>query len=400
MSTYTFDTLYGIDKNNKTKQWDIYVENKGEYSIIVCSYGYINGKKIESKLQITNGKNIGKKNETTHYEQAIMDAKSKWNKKMTIDGYKTSCDGNNGNINNNMGNLTIQEESQIEKLLPMLAQDYKKQKNKVVYPCYIQPKLDGYRMVYNFNTKQCNTRTGKEYNILYETELYKQLKQLNYNLDGELYLHDSDLKFEDYGVLKKQTTLKTDEKEKLEKVEYHVYDILDTNLNFEKRLELLHKLEKQIQENNYYKIKIVKTIECKDETELKELHKQFLENKYEGTMVRNKKGMYKYKYRSYDLLKYKDFDDGEFKIVDYTYERATEGDNENLIVWICETEKGDKFKVQSKGNRQDRKKIYKEADKYIGKMLWVQYFGLTADNIPRFPKTMRESLESIREVVY
>jgi ATP-dependent DNA ligase len=391
---------------------------------VICCYGYINGKKTESTLQVTKGKNIGKKNETTHYEQAISDAKSKWNKKITIDGYKVNNSDvnkvNNSDVNkvnnsdvNKVNNSDVNNDDKLDSLvdkledtkiqedvlLPMLAQDYKKHKKHLMFPCYVQAKLDGYRMVYNYKNKKCNTRTGKEYTILYETELYKQLNQLNYNLDGELYLHDSDLKFEDYGVLKKQKSLTQDERKKLERVEYHIYDILDTTLNFENRLQLLQELQEHIKSNGYNKIKIVNTLECNNETVLKELHKKHLENKYEGTMIRNKKGMYKYKYRSYDLLKYKDFDDAEYKIVDYTYERATEGDNENLIVWICETKNGDRFKVQSKGNRQDRKRIYKEADKYIGKMLWVQYFGLTADNIPRFPKTMRESLESIRDVV-
>ena len=32
--------------------------------------------------------------------------------------------------------------------------------------------------------------------------------------------------------------------------------------------------------------------------------------------------------------------------------------------------------------------------KYIGKMLTVQYFGLTDEGIPRFPKTLRDGASS------
>jgi hypothetical protein len=40
--------------------------------------------------------------------------------------------------------------------------------------------------------------------------------------------------------------------------------------------------------------------------------------------------------------------------------------------------------------------LYQNGKVYIGKMLSVQYFGLTADGIPRFPKTLRDGINSIR----
>lgn len=84
-----FPILYGIDKNNKIKQWNIRVENKGAHSLIIYSYGYLHGRKVECTLNISSGKNIGKKNETTHFQQAVSDAQSKWAKKRDIDNYKT-----------------------------------------------------------------------------------------------------------------------------------------------------------------------------------------------------------------------------------------------------------------------------------------------------------------------
>ena len=126
-------------------------------------------------------------------------------------------------------------------------------------------------------------------------------------------------------------------------------------------------------------------------------HTTFIAANYEGSMIRNSNGIYKCKYRSYDLLKNKTFHDAEFKIVDFTYETDTTGSGNNLVVWTCETEQGKRFNVQSKGTRQERQDIYKCAADYIGRMLSVQFFGYTGDEIPRFPKTLRTGLNSIRE---
>jgi DNA ligase-1 len=138
---------------------------------------------------------------------------------------------------------------------------------------------------------------------------------------------------------------------------------------------------------------------CNSKEEILENHKINTQNNYEGSIIRNSRGMYKCKFRSFDLLKYKDFDDAEFEIVNYTYEKDVTGNDKNLIVWVCKTSENKEFHVQSKGTREERHELYKNASKYIGKKLWVQYFGLTNDLIPRFPKTLREGKLSIREEI-
>jgi len=147
------------------------------------------------------------------------------------------------------------------------------------------------------------------------------------------------------------------------------------------------------------KVKLVCTVECKNEKDVSYHHENMVTEGYEGSMIRNKSGVYKWKFRSYDLLKLKDFQDDEFKIINYTFEKDTTGGDNNLIVWICKTKEGKTFNVQSKGTREERQELYKQATKYIGCNLWVQYFGVTSDGVPRFPKTMRNGLEAIRTQV-
>jgi ATP-dependent DNA ligase len=388
----TFETLFAQDKNGKVKQWRIHVEEFNDFSRIVYSYGYINGKQIEYKLDVNKGKNIGKKNETTHFEQACSDAQSRWEKKQNIDKYV----------------INLQEEEKDEKEdknekdeipSPMLAQDFNKHSQKIKYPCYIQPKLDGYRCVYS-NGKMYS-RNGKEYAIMYDSYVHKELVMLEEQykkegksivLDGELYVHN-DLKFEQYGVLRKIKKNAKDE-EVVNSMEYHVYDIINGEF-FGQRLQKIKKMFKNNQQLKF--VKKVDTLICNSIDDVNKYNEFFLEEQYEGSMIRNSDGLYKQKYRSYDLQKYKKFDDAEFMIVDYTLENDVLGKNDSPVVWICETSDGKPFNVPSKGTREERTELFKNGKKYVGKMLSVQYFGLTSDGVPRFPKSLREGESSIRE---
>lgn len=350
--------INSTDKNGKIKEWKIKVENRGDHSAIVCTYGYKNGKMQTSTTIVRDGKNIGRKNQTSHYEQAVLDAESKWtkqsNKKNTAD------------------------------IVPMLAHKYSK--SKVAYPCFVQPKLDGYRMMYDSTAKKIYTRTGKEYSVLYDTELYKQLLSINIYLDGELYVHDSNYKFENYGVLRHKTVPDSDIP-KLNTIDYHVYDVIDETLPFSKRIEIIRRTKFPP------KIKPVETLICNNESELDKAHIKFTTMGYEGSIIRNANGMY-IKHRSYDLLKRKDFDDTEYTITGFTC------DKDENIIWTCKTDTGIEFNVPSKGTVAERKTLYSTANLYIGKQLSVQHFGLTADGVPRFPKTLRAGVASIRGTAF
>lgn len=358
-------TLYKYDKNETIRVWKGWVEGDTIYT----QFGVKNGKMIETSEKIV-GKNKNKKNETTSHQQAIKELQSKAQKKKDA-GYNDT-DAKNKNINT----------------FPMLAQDYKKQKN-ITFPVFVQPKLDGYRMVYDGNTDKLLTRTGKEYDILKNTKLHEELKKYGkYILDGELYVHDKDFLFEAYGILRKKTLTKEDEKI-LDKIYYNVYDVMIPG-SFAERNKSLKSL---IKETKY--IKLVKTYECKDKQCIDKFHEEFLENGYEGSMIRSHLGEYTNN-RSKDLLKNKDFDDAEFKVVNFAKETDTKGDGASPVVWVCETKEGKTFNVPSKGTREERTKLYNNGKKYIGKQLTVQFFGYTKDGIPRFPKTLREGASSFR----
>ena len=396
MNSQMFDTLYGCDVKGKMKSWSIIVTDNNDHSVIKTDFGYVNGKMTTSLQTISTGKNIGKRNETTHYEQAISEAKSKWKKK-SEQGYST-----NQTQTTNQEKTTTQEktlnENQITNVItfPMLAQDYNKQKNKLVYPAYIQPKLDGYRMIYNSKTQYCNSRQGKEFEIIRQTDLYKELTKITgeFILDGELYLHNGI--FEHLGILRKKK-LSKDDIQKINQIEYHVYDIVLPETSYQQRYQILMELFEKLDSK---KINVVLTKMINSEQELKDSHLEFVSNNYEGSIVRNREGKYRCKARSSDLLKYKDFEDAEFKIVDFTFEKDTSKDNENLIVWICENQSGTRFNIRPKGTREERQELYKRGSEFIGSWLQVKYFELTENNVPRFPTTKSESYTTyIRNIV-
>ena len=110
---------------------------------------------------------------------------------------------------------------------------------------------------------------------------------------------------------------------------------------------------------------------------------KYIKEGYEGLILRNKNGLYEENKRSYNLQKLKRFKDEEFKIINYT--TPSEGKEVGCVIWECITKEGKKFSVRPEGNYNERKKLYKQGKKYIGKMLTVRYQELTNENIPRFP---------------
>jgi len=386
--------LYSKDVRGKLKEWNIKVFTYKNFSVIRVFFGYKDGKMTESIHKIESGKNIGKKNETSHSEQALFEAKAKWKKKIDS-GYLAdltlTSDAKN-NVNDNVINTKDTATNIIT--FPMLANDFNKHKQKIMFPAYIQPKLDGYRACYNSKTKFCNSRQGKEFDINRKTDLYKELVDITENiiLDGELYIHNG--VFEHLGMLRKKK-LSNDDIQKLNEIEYHVYDIIDCEKTYEQRYEFLSDF---FSKNHFVKIKLVETKMIHSEKELKIEHLDFVKNNYEGSIVRNKNGMYRCKARSSDLLKYKDFIDDEFEIIDFTSEK--DNNNNNLIVWVCQTKSLLHFNVRPKGTREERKSLYDKASEFIGKKLYVKFFELTEAGIPRFPTTKTESYTTyIRNVI-
>ena len=354
-----YPTLYGKSKAGKIKVWDIYVKDEIDHAVIHISHGYLDGKKQIETINIREGKNIGKSNETTCFQQACLEAESKWTKKKEKD--------------------YAEKISSIKKSkLPMLAKKYRDFSHKITYPCYVQPKLDGVRCISEMNDSiHMTSRGGKEFETLQhiKNEL-KSIMDESDSFDGEVYVHG--VSFQDLISAIKNVKSKDKAQFDADKLEYHIYDIPDDKLDFSERLSYLRALDTE----GLNHIKIVPTILVQNESEMKKMHQVFLSQGYEGTIIRNKLGKYKYKYRSDDLQKYKDFLDEEFKIIDV---KSGTGRYEKCGTFICVTSDNKTFDCNMKGTMEQKQKFLSDKDRYIGKLLTVKFQEKSKDGIPRFP---------------
>jgi hypothetical protein len=356
--------------------------------VIETTHGYVDGKKQVNEKVISEGKNIGKKNETTPLQQAINEARAAWTKKKES-GY--SVRGTGGvvavAVAGGAGAKAMDEDDESvgsggrgkgideDVPLPMLAHDYNKRGKGFKFPCYVQRKYDGTRCV-AMPGKGLFSRNRKRYPHMDHivAEINKLPDELV--LDGELY--SDTLTFQEIVGLVKRETLKKGDEEKQYQIKLHVYDIINTSMTYEERMNNLQMLFKRYKFKN---LTLVDTMVCDSEDKMKELHAQFVSEGYEGIMLRTTKGFYKNS-RSADLLKYKEFFDGEYEVIGY---KEGEGLEAGCVLWVCKTPEGRVFNCRPRGSREDRVTLYARGGEFVGKPLTVRYQELTDEGIPRFP---------------
>jgi len=349
--------LYGQNKNQKIKIWKagIYQEENGKiYSKI--EYGYKDSK-IQEKLTLyENGKNIGKKNETSVLEQCTFEIKKKWQDKQNKEGYTL--------------------ENQVNHIFyPMLAINYKE--NNAKYPYYIQPKLDGCRCIIykKDNIIKFQSRTGQLFQNLDHIQneichLFDNNTELK--LDGELY--SNEMTFEKFMGLIRSETVNPHE---IIKIKYHIFDII-SNDSFKERFEFLNKLI--INNDNYQYVKIVETNIVNNHDEMLNYHDKYKEIGYEGIMLRNIEGKYELGFRSKFLQKFKTFLESEYEIINFKKCK------DNGIIWICKTLDNHIFSVKPRGTIEYRRELLNHnPEKYKGQYLTVIYQEISEKGIPRFP---------------
>lgn len=355
-------TLYCKSKTGKTQVWNIEtIDTK-----IRVSYGYENGAVTVNEKTITQGKNLGKKNATTAAEQAASEARSTWDKKKT-QGYAESLEG--AQIPSVASEAAVAAHVAI---LPMLAHDFNKRGKDIKFPCYVQAKLDGVRCI--FKNGVLTSRQGKVFPDM--EHITADLEGVELVLDGELY--SDTLTFQQFVGLVRKKKHNAAEKQLLKQVKYWVYDCVNAE-PFESRINTLWDM---FGERAYDYVKLLPTDECNTKAELKGWHDRFVADGKEGLIIRNKDGLYQLAARSKDLQKFKEFEDAEFTVVEYT---DGVGSEKGLVIWVCETDDKRKFSVRPRGTHEERAALFEEAGDYVGKKLTVRYQELTEDGIPRFP---------------
>jgi DNA ligase 1 len=401
------ETLYKRTKTGEIQFWQVSLQtgdpdqDGSEHPQIVKCAGRLGTDKPTCHCEvIRKGKNIGKANETTPMDQAKSQMRSDWARKRD-EGYKSLEDLG---IKTFLGEDTVADiHAAVEAKLPrfntdasgnvkpMLATDWKKVKN-ISYPVLIQPKLDGLRCLMVFNEHLSDggfgitflSRSGKEYHTLkhisdsvaswYAKEMGNLIQSGNkvkpghfsFILDGEIY--SDELTFQEITqAAKKQYPNSL-------KLHFRAYDIV-TDEDQKKRLDRVAEIVKTI---NSPHISLVETLIAGDEAHVKREHDRYVQEGSEGAMIRFVHGMYAQGQRSRELLKVKEFDEGEFRFLNWDT-----GQREEDLLAVCFTDSGAKFTAKMMGSREYKAHLRKSMSGDA--KMTIKHFGWTSDGLPRFP---------------
>lgn len=357
-----YPTLYKRTELGQVQQWTIFSEDDKFWT----EEGIQGGKITRSEPTICEGKNIGKKNQTLPAEQAEKEAASKWKKK-TENNYW----------------IDINDIDQFQFFEPTLAHKWNDYKDEVTFPLLASVKIDGCRCV---ATKEgLFSRNGKIFSCC--PHIYQLLKPYlnDYVFDGEFFNNSLKTNFNRIiSLVKKSKPNQRDIEESEAVIQYHCFDLYIKNnprATFEERNKILLQI---ISEINNDKIVHVKQTYVYNFNEVEEQLRIAIEDDQEGLMLRVPNSIYEHK-RTKNLLKYKEFIDEEFEIVDI---EEGIGSRANMLGrFILKNKYADNtFEANSRGNLELYREYFNNKEKYIGKMATVRYQNVTPapESKPRF----------------
>jgi DNA ligase-1 len=318
-------------------------------------WGQLDGKQ-QSKATTAKGKNIGKANETTPEQQAIIEAEAVWTKKQKAN-YSTS------------------QEAPVTIDLPMKVSVFQKHLKKIDFEnetVYISPKLDGVNCEYRIDESgslSLLSRGGEKYPIpMHQVDHIEHVMAFlgTSRLNGEMYIHGQYLQ-DITAAVKKPNELTKD-------LEFHIFDLPEFTNDYNDRCRLLATIPAE-----YSHVKVVAIDVATSLHDISLAFDEAIGAGYEGLMVRLGSNTYKYNTRSLSVFKYKKALDAEFKITGYSIDK-----NGHAVFEAITPEEGT-FKVKLKGTSEERLAMAEVATTYIGKWLKVEYETLSKDSIPLKP---------------
>ena len=183
----------------------------------------------------------------------------------------------------------------------------------------------------------------------------------------------------------------------LEVLQFYWYDIVDVNATASERIAKINSIAKEyninwnpekIFEYGELRIQHVPHVKVSGWDNMLKLHNDYVEEGWEGLVIRLKDSKYGPNKRTNDWIKIKMYQDAEFLIKGY--ELGLRGSED--MVFICETPEGKSFKAKPYGDREQKQWYIDNFEKEcLGKMATVKYFYYSDEGTPLQP-----SLKSIR----
>jgi len=256
------------------------------------------------------------------------------------------------------------------------------------YPVLCTPKLDGIRCVVRGGVPL--SRTLKP---IRNNHVRKMFSGCPDNLDGELLVEGKTFN-------EIQSLLMTIEG--TPDFAYHVFDIIDPKADYQDRMELLESIELPS-----FCVKVLPVV-VENESELLLQEEKCLNQGYEGLMIRDPDGPYKYGRSTQKqgwLCKLKRFSDAEAVIVGFeelqhnmntlttskTGHAKRSHKEEGMIpagtlgAFVVEREDGSQFKVATGLTQEERQRYWDTRDSLLGQLVKYKYQEAGAKDLPRFP---------------
>lgn len=346
---WKFRPLFFYNSRGTVRIWQICFNGKE----LVRAYGKCGGKITKTKRKIYQNQS-GRSLE----DQAILEAKSEYNKKYDL-GYR-------------------HEVCKVKK--PMLAWMYDREKIKS-WPVCVQAKIDGIRAISKREGGKIKLFSRENHEFPQDfVEIKDELRDLfeilndDIEIDGELFYHD-------FNILS-SIVRNSEPHEKRPLVRYLIFDRMDEENVFGVRYNTLLRAFKELYRRR--EIKFISLLICyvaNSHEEVMRFFGLFKELKHEGAIIRNIYGKYRGT-RTNDLLKLKDFMDEECTIVDVI---SGEGSEEGLAIFVVEDKKGKRLVVRPQGSFEQRKKWFINKEDVIGKKYTIRFYEKTKSNSYRFP---------------
>jgi DNA ligase-1 len=358
--------LFKLTSTGDIQEWGMELEGNRYRTIS----GRLHGTPVTSTwVEVTEGKNLGKANETTPEEQAKLEVEAIYRKKQEQGKYATS-----------IADIDDARESYFS---PMLAEKFDPDRLHGAF--YIQPKLNGVRCIADRHGLW--SRKGKQFiNCPHIEENLRAFFVMHPDarLDGELYNHAYKTDFEALvSAIKKQKP--DDETRKLaaDVVQYHLYDMPCLE-EFSARWALLQHHFSKLPITDA--IQLTHTVRSSDIKTAQALHERNKANGYEGSIVRLDK-VYETK-RTYSLMKYKDMQDAEFEIVDVLEGKGNWSGAAKSVTCKLNTpatNNKETFEAGIKGDYIAGAAMLANKANYIGKQATIVFQNYSKYGVPIFP---------------
>lgn len=385
----------------------------GHTARIVTRTGFVGGKETTAVVDVTEGKNIGKSNETSPFEQALKEARSASARMMRKRDGEPAVDP--------------ESEHDIKPVVPaMLIKKNLVSAEELEYPIYIQPKLDGVRCTMTAYDPAMAPRLARankpeviahaeelgvvaysrEYLIypvwhLVDTVIEYLRARPNLYLDGELMAYDDRGK-----TLPLQTINGTARNPaRAHQTRYKVFDIFDySNLNqsFECRLDHLEDFQEHLDANEDPDanpddplVEIVKTWKVRSAATAARRHQKHLDAGYEGSVFREPDSVYVPSHnghRSTTTIKWKPVHRMELEVVGW--EGGKKGKAVDMVRWTLKVPeargKKNTTTLDPKWPDEERRRVYKKLTEdpemfereYKGRSMTIEYQDISKDGLP------------------